>query len=229
MAKAGGRPSTDEEIWFNDAVTLLVEVSGETTDYAEQLLIKGLEDNCVPWSHVEAGTRVKGDVAFWRQRQVDPFLKINRAENSASYMAPMAPMPEAKPSDVPSTVRDIKVSRTAALALLPGQRKKRERLKGHLGGRPSLTTAEVEPEPPIHARPGPKPYDWELYKAKFYLMLDDDDVAAHAKINVSDYADRLMTWGRNNFGKKKTPEQAAMRAKIGEWKSLWERLKNANK
>ena len=38
-----------------------------------------------------------------------------------------------------------------------------------------------------------------------------------------------MTWGRNNFGEKKTPEQATMRAKVAEWKPLWERVKGASK
>jgi hypothetical protein len=76
---------------------------------------------------------------------------------------------------------------------------------------------------------GPKPYDWELFKAKFYLLLDDDDVPAHNDINVQHYADQLMTWGRNNFSEKATPEQASMRAKVAEWKPLWQRLKGANK
>jgi hypothetical protein len=80
-----------------------------------------------------------------------------------------------------------------------------------------------------HTKRGPKPYDWELYKAKFYLLLDDDDVSAHADINASDYAERLMTWGRNSFGEKETPEQAAMREKVAEWRSLWARLRGAKK
>jgi hypothetical protein len=79
------------------------------------------------------------------------------------------------------------------------------------------------------AKTGPKPYDWDLYMVKFYLMLDNDDVAAHANINASDYAGRLMLWGRNNFGARKTPEQTAMREKVTGWKPLWDRLKDANK
>jgi hypothetical protein len=79
------------------------------------------------------------------------------------------------------------------------------------------------------ARRGRKPYEWELYKAKFYLMLDDDDVSAHADINVSRYADRLMTWGQNNFGEENTPKVTQMRDNVAEWKSLWPVLKNANK
>jgi hypothetical protein len=82
---------------------------------------------------------------------------------------------------------------------------------------------------PAHAKRGRKPYDWELYRAKFYLMLDDDDVPAHADINVSGYADRLMSWGRSNFGEKETPEQAQMRENVANWKPLWGRLKNVNK
>src|SRR5262245_56012427 len=87
--------------------------------------------------------------------------------------------------------------------------------------------ADHESELSARARRGRKPHDWELYRAKFYLMLDNDDVLAYADINISDYADRLMTWGRNNFDK--SPEQAAMREKIAEWKPLWQRLKGASK
>ena len=36
--------------------------------------------------------------------------------------------------------------------------------------------ANHKPEPSTRAKRGRKPYDWELYKAKFYLMLYDDDV-----------------------------------------------------
>jgi hypothetical protein len=82
---------------------------------------------------------------------------------------------------------------------------------------------------PAHAKRGPKPHDWELFKAKFYLLLYDDDVPAHGDINIQRYADRLMTWGRNNFGEETTPEQASMRAKVAEWKPLWQRLRDANK
>jgi hypothetical protein len=87
--------------------------------------------------------------------------------------------------------------------------------------------ADHESELSARARRGRKPHDWELYRAKFYLMLDNDDVPAYADINISDYADRLMTWGRNNFDK--SPEQAAMREKVAEWKPLWQRLKGASK
>jgi hypothetical protein len=90
---------------------------------------------------------------------------------------------------------------------------------------PSL---ELAPKNPRGA--GAKPYEvWELYKAKFYLLLYEDDVPVHANINVSNYAKRLMAWGYNNFGEEETPEQASMRAKVAEWKPLWERLKGANK
>jgi DNA helicase HerA-like ATPase len=82
---------------------------------------------------------------------------------------------------------------------------------------------------PADAKRGRKPYDWELFKAKFYLMLDDNDVPAHTDVNVQHYADKLMTWGRNNVGGKETPEQAAMRKKVAEWKPLWKRLKGFNK
>jgi hypothetical protein len=95
---------------------------------------------------------------------------------------------------------------------------------------PALTAdPTVDRELPIHTKRGPKPYEWELFKAKFYLLLDDDDVPAHNDINVQYYADRLMTWGYNNLGKKATPEQASMRKKVAEWKPLWKSLKGFNK
>jgi hypothetical protein len=74
---------------------------------------------------------------------------------------------------------------------------------------------------------GRRPYDiWELYKAKFYLMLDDDDVAPHININVSHYAGRLLTWGSiNNF--REVPAPSTMRGYVTEWKALWPQLKAA--
>jgi hypothetical protein len=102
---------------------------------------------------------------------------------------------------------------------------------------PVLTSPSPAPtEPPAaerellgHARRGPKPYDWELYKAKFYLLLDNDDVPAHGEINISDYAGRLMTWGNNNLEEGETPGDAAMRGKVKDWVPLWRRLKSLNK
>jgi hypothetical protein len=72
---------------------------------------------------------------------------------------------------------------------------------------------------------GRKPYEWELYKVKFYLMLDNDDVAAHADINASSYAGRLMIWGQNNFGEEEIPGQTVMREKVAEWTPLYRRLR----
>src|SRR5262245_31388536 len=56
-------------------------------------------------------------------------------------------------------------------------------------GRPTLALLPQEaaekakpriPDASTRAKRGPKPFDWELYKAKFYLMLDDNDVPAHS-------------------------------------------------
>jgi len=71
-------------------------------------------------------------------------------------------------------------------------------------------------------------YDWELYKAKFFLMLDNDDVPANDDIDVHHYADELRTWSSKN-GEEKIPDDSTMRAKITEWKPLWRRLKSLNK
>jgi hypothetical protein len=119
VAETGAEHSTSSEIWFADAVTLLAERSGESADYAEQLLVKGLEDD-VPWSHMKDGIRVKGDAAFWRHRRVDPLFAIYRAKNSASYVDPTGGGRGGppRPVDVPASVRDIKVLRTAVLALV---------------------------------------------------------------------------------------------------------------
>ena len=99
---------------------------------------------------------------------------------------------------------------------------------------PAAVSNTVSTEPPAadrvgHARRGPKPYDWELFKAKFYLLLDNDDVPAHSNINISDYASRLMTWGNNNLDKGETPGDATMLAKVKDWVPLWRRLKSLNK
>jgi hypothetical protein len=120
VAETGAEHSTNREIWFNEAVTLLAERSGESTDYTEQLLVKGLEDG-VPWSHMKDGIRVKGDAAFWQHRRVDPLFEVYRAKNSASYIDPTGEGygGPPRPLDVPGSVKDIKVSCTAALALLP--------------------------------------------------------------------------------------------------------------
>jgi hypothetical protein len=97
----------------------------------------GLEADRVPWSHVKDGARVKGNAAFWRQTG---FRRIDRAANSVSYGALIAlPGPAEAPSDVPSSVKDMKVSRTAALALLPAT----EPETAPVG---SETTSTVEPE-----------------------------------------------------------------------------------
>jgi hypothetical protein len=54
-------------------------------------------------------------------------------------------------------------------------------------------------------------------------MLYDDDVPAYAEINVDDYADKLMTWGKRNH--EATPGRESMRLHIVEWTPLWRRLR----
>jgi hypothetical protein len=133
MAKAKADNSTSDEIWFNDAVALLADGCG-SIEFAEQLLIRGLRDDCVPWSHMrEDGTRIKGDDAFWNRKTA--YLTISRAENKAGY----APLIAAGLDDIPDTVYGTKVSRAAALALLPSmsqQRQKRKRKPARRVGRP---------------------------------------------------------------------------------------------
>ena len=119
MAKAKAENSTSDEIWFNDAVALLADGCG-STEPAERLLIRGLQNHLVPWSRIrEDGTRVEGDVAFWSYKGA--YLDVRRVENKASY----CPLIEGA-CDVPSpsTIYGIKVSRAAALALLPAVAKK---------------------------------------------------------------------------------------------------------
>jgi hypothetical protein len=112
MAKAKPKPIGDE-IWFNDAVTLLAERCGAAT-VAEDLLIEGLKDDDVPWSHMlPNGTRVIGDDAFFKNL----FIDVNRMENRASIGAPIAPITP-RPSGMLTKVIAIKVSRKAALALV---------------------------------------------------------------------------------------------------------------
>jgi hypothetical protein len=119
MARAAPE-STGDEIWYNDAVTLLAERCGGAADFAEQLLVKGLADDLVPWSHMRKdGTRVRGDDAFWKHKR--HLLVINQAENRAHY-APL--IATADLSDVPESVFAIKVSRAAVLRLVPGSKRK---------------------------------------------------------------------------------------------------------
>src|SRR5262249_40380263 len=114
MATKAGDKSTDDEIWFNGAVMLLANCCGSAA-VAEELLIKGMKAGNVPWAHMlEDGTRVKGDAKFWNSF----FLTIDRAENRASIGAPVAPITP-DPPDMLAKAVAIKVSRVAALALVP--------------------------------------------------------------------------------------------------------------
>jgi hypothetical protein len=95
---------------------------------------------------------------------------------------------------------------------------------------PSESTAPSKPEAQTSIRRGRKPFDWEIYKAKFYLMLYDDDVSVYGDINIRHYADRLITWGQNNFGEEqKVPEDPTMRKKISEWLPMWRTVVSADK
>jgi hypothetical protein len=98
--------------------------------------------------------------------------------------------------------------------------------------------ASMPPSPALTADPivdreskrGRKPFDdWELFKAKFYLLLYEDDVPAYGDINAHAYARRLVEWGGRNLGEEATPDSNTVRNKIAEWKPLWPRLKVANK
>ena len=117
MARAAPE-STGDEIWFNDAVTLLAERRCGSVEVAEQVLVRGLKGVGrvpVPWSHMrEDGSRVAGDTAFFNS----PFLTIIRAENRAYDAGLMPPVTPAPPDALDSAVA-IKVSRAAALALVP--------------------------------------------------------------------------------------------------------------
>lgn len=129
MAEAGAKNSTSDEIWFSDGVALLASHCG-SAEFAEQLLVGGLENDRVPWSHMRSdGTLVKNDTTFWHCKKVH--RDINRVENRAWYSPLVA---SDGLDDVPEPVFAIKVSRAATLALLPSQPQKRKRPKGH--GRP---------------------------------------------------------------------------------------------
>jgi hypothetical protein len=112
MAKATFK-SIGDEIWFNDAVNEMADRCGSAT-VAEKLLVGGLKDGRVPWSHMlPDGTRVVGDAAFWNGF----LLTVDRAENGACLGAPTGPIAPGSPG-VPARVVGIKVSRKAALALV---------------------------------------------------------------------------------------------------------------
>jgi hypothetical protein len=94
---------------------------------------------------------------------------------------------------------------------------------------PPSSALTADPAVDRESKRGRKPYDWELFKTKFYLMLYDDDVSAYAEINAASYAKRLMDWGDKNLGEEEIPGDTQMRDKIAEWKPLWKRLKGLNK
>jgi hypothetical protein len=81
------------------------------------------------------------------------------------------------------------------------------------------------------AKRGPKrKYDWELFEARFYLILHDDKLPADANINQESYADELIVWGQNHpmIGEKNTPAMSSMRERVAEWARLWPRLRAYN-
>jgi len=120
MATKAGNKSTGDEVWYNDAVMELANDHCGSAAVAEQLLVKGLRAKRVPWSHMLSdGTRVVGDAAFWN----GPFLTIDQAENRASIGAPIAPVTPDPPGMLTRAVA-IKVSRAAALALVPRSKRK---------------------------------------------------------------------------------------------------------
>jgi hypothetical protein len=144
-AKAGTENTTDDEIWYSEAVELLAARCGGVKD-AEQRLLAGLKDGRIPWSHLQKdGTRCKGDAVFWGSKA--GILNVNRAENSVGYTeliigtfvwqgnSPPYIEPTVTP-DLPDDVFGIKVSRTATLALVP------------------VTAAEPTTKP---TQPGPEP------------------------------------------------------------------------
>ena len=96
---------------------------------------------------------------------------------------------------------------------------------------PSLrpTPPESDAEPIVAKRGRKVVYDWEVFKARFFLYLDAEDVLADADINIELWATRLMDWGSTQLGEKHTPEQSAMRTKISEWVRIWKRLRAVNK
>jgi hypothetical protein len=207
VAETGAEHSTNKEIWFNDAVMLLAERSGESTDYAQELLVKGLEDG-VPWSHMKDGIRVPGNAAFWRHRRVDSIstvdriLEIDRAKNLAMYgglIADNAPWP----SDVPSIVRDIKVTRWAALALV----------------------ATALPSPPVEAETAPSspPVVESETVLSSATVLSAKQWVAHAIEEFREelaglpdraVARRLEKWGREGKAGLRSPQKPIGRSRI---------------
>jgi hypothetical protein len=79
------------------------------------------------------------------------------------------------------------------------------------------------------AKRGPKvKITWDLYRAKFYLFLDEGAVASDGPINIEGYAKKLQDWANEHslIEEKDVPSVSALRAKIVEWISLWGLLKH---
>jgi hypothetical protein len=70
-------------------------------------------------------------------------------------------------------------------------------------------------------------YDWELFKARFFLLLYGDKLPADTDINQESYADELIVWGQNHpmVREENTPAISSMREKVAEWTRLWPRLR----
>jgi hypothetical protein len=96
----------------------------------------------------------------------------------------------------------------------------------------ALCMADRTDKSPAGAKRGPKEkYDWELFKAQFYLFLYDDDVPPGADINIEQRANDLIEWGSEHpeIGEEKTPSTTRMREKVAEWTPLWKRLRACNR
>jgi hypothetical protein len=107
-----------------------------------------------------------------------------------------------------------------------------QRASEHVTAADATSAPESFPIGVKQKRRGPKEkFDWELFKARFYLDLDNDDVPAHGDINFEQRAKNLCAWGAEHpgIGEANTPGDSSMRAKVTEWAQLWPKLKAGNR
>jgi hypothetical protein len=157
MAKAEREPSTDDEIWFNDAVKLGADVTGDAVT-AERLLIGELKRGQVPYSYLDAFNRVRGKSAFWNA----PFLTVVRTANRAFIGAPIDGINAS--ADVPASMDGIKVDRATVEALF------------------GITPAKSKPLAAVFE----EPKGWQAkraLRAMRELYPPDGKAPSHAKLN----------------------------------------------
>ncbi len=106
---------------------------------------------------------------------------------------------------------DIVVHRDDALALWPAS----------AAVLAIIAMQEGAPEELASKRGTKAKYDWEAFRAKFYLMADDDALSPSSNPNYSAYTRRIVEWAAEQFGEKNTPDEETIRPKVKSWFEIY--------